>query len=189
MSANERRVDVDGVLYTARVVGPAPWNRRKQGWKFWQVGSPVDDSIAGEIVEFEGHPEPLRHRPRTAIPIGTLNSMSQEDLVRRVRRALYSAQRPVGADMVALVRADQRMVIDWGTWNSLCALLLACGYDTEWVLGEEEVSEHDAIALSQLLSGLQRKGGKSADEWLASSLRTELIEFVAGGSFRIVDIG
>lgn len=189
MPADERTVEVDGIRYTARVVGPAPWNKATPAWKFWKKrDSYLDDQLSAEIIEVEGHPVPLRSRPRTAIRVGTLHSMPEEDLIAKVRRAVQSAHRPPGADMVALTRGAERLVTDWGTWNSICALLLACGYETEWGPEDQEVRERDVEAIRQLLSSLEEAGSK-ADTWIASDLRTQLAEFVSGGPFHVVDIG
>lgn len=189
MPADERTVEVDGIRYTARVVGPAPWNKRTPAWKFWKKDADLDDQLTAEIIEFEGHPVPLRSRPRTAIRMGTLHSMPEEDLAARVRRAVQSAHRPPGADMVALTRGDQRLVIDWGAWHSICALLLACGYETEWGPGDQEVRERDGEAIRQLLASLDEADSKSADTWITADLRDQLGGFVADGPFYLVDIG
>lgn len=185
---DERTIELDGVRYTARVLGPAPWNKSLPEPEFGTSGPGPLDELMAEIVEFTGHPVPLRSRATSAIPLGTLHSMTDVDLAKKLRRALEGAQHPHGHDLVALTRGDQRLVLSWGDWNALVALLLMCGYDMQSHPRGPEICEQDATALHQLITQIQETGGDTAKMGLPQDLPDDFVDFLSGGTFTLVDI-
>ena len=187
-TGDQRVVVLDGIPYTARVLGPAPWNKPKRRW--WQFWRPrriwIDDELTAEWIEFTGHPTPLRSKVRTAIKLDTLVTITDEQLVQKLEHALQMAQSPHGHDMVALTRGDERIVISWGDWRALCALLLACKFEMESYDGE--ISERDAKAVHELAVELQ-KHKDNVMGWPPQNLPGGFVEFLSGGPFSVVDIG
>ena len=140
-----------------------------------------------DVVEFTGHPQPLRSRAVSWIPPGSLMTLSEEEVQRHLTEALSRAHTPHGNDMVALVRADQQIVISWGEWNCLAALLFACKYELANPHGPE-IPAADASALHQLLTETLRRP-TTAKEFLSPDLPATLPAFLEGGAFRLQDIG
>lgn len=190
MGNDQRVIVMDGTRYAARVRGAAPWNRaRLRWWQFWRRRSDLVDGLAADVIEFTGHPTPLRSRVESAIPQGTLHTIPEKDLIRKLRRALMLATHPAGNDLVALTRGDQRVVMTWADWNVLGALLLAGGYELQGGYGAPEVPERDAMALHHLISELKSRHEGPASRVLPQDLPEGLLEFLAGGAFHLNDIG
>lgn len=185
---DQRHIVLDGIQYTARVIGPAPWNATPSRWKFWKRKPDPLEQLAADIIDFDGHPVPTRSRVQGAIPHGSLHTLPEEDLLRALERALQRAGRPTGNDLVVLARGDEKFVLSWGDWNWFGALLLAGGYEMQSDPWGPEISKQDALALHQLVSSLIAKG-KSAAELMPRDLPDGFVEFLAGGAFNVTDIG
>jgi hypothetical protein len=178
---------LEGIRYTAWVVGPTPWNTTPSRWKFWKRRPDPLEQLAADIVDFDGHPVPTRSRIQGAIPHGSLHTLPEEDLLGVLKHAISRAGHPTGNDLVVLARADERFVLSWGDWNSLGALLLAGGYEMEIDPWGPEISEQDALALNQLVSIIV-KDGSTASAWRLRDLPDGFAEFLTGGAFHLTDI-